>query len=180
MDQRPRMHSLWGPITNLLNSRGGSLRSILFAVLIILIVPSVVRAEELSGKPHIVDGDTIKIDGQRIRLHGIDAPETKQTCWTGRYGKPFQCGVRSTRALIEIIGRETITCRGEKRDRYKRLIAKCFIGRIDIGEQLVARGWAFAYRKYSRDYVRAEEAARRLREGLWRHKFEMPWEWRRK
>ena len=73
-----------------------------------------------------------------------------------------------------------MTCKGDKRDRYKRLIAVCFVGPLNINEQMVTDGWAMAYRKYSTDYVKAEMLAKSRREGMWGGEFEPPWEWRNK
>lgn len=153
------------------------MRSILFAVLIILIVPSVVRAEELSGKPQTVDGDTIKIDGQRIRLHGIDAPERNQPCTLAEVR--FDCGQLSTDALRRIINLRTVRCVTSKRDRYKRWIGKCFVGTLDLQSELTRQGWAFAYRKYSTDYASAEVAARGAKLGLWQYELMKPWDFRK-
>ena len=78
------------------------------------------------------------------------------------------------------VGADPVRCEGGVYDRYKRLIAVCYVGPLDINEQMVTDGWAMAYRKYSKDYVRAEEFAKARREGLWRGSFEPPWEWRRR
>ena len=71
-------------------------------------------------------------------------------------------------------------CKGDTRDRYRRLLAVCYVGPFNINEQMVTDGWALAYRKYSKDYVRAETFAKSPREGLWRSEFVLPWEWRRR
>ena len=72
-----------------------------------------------------------------------------------------------------------VVCKGDGRDRYKRLIAVCYIGWLNVNEQMVLDGWALAYRQYSKDYVRAEGYAKARKEGMWRGKFVEPWEWRR-
>jgi endonuclease YncB( thermonuclease family) len=135
---------------------------------------------DLNGKPTIIDGDTIDIGGQRIRLHGMDAPESAQTCEAD--GKPWRCGQEATWALANIIGRTWVTCVERDRDRYGRVVAVCKVGGTkgrDIGAWMVADGWALAYRKYSKDYVAIEDAAMDSGVGLWRGKFIKPWEWRR-
>ncbi len=150
-----------------------------FLALIGLLFSLPAGAADDSGRAKIIDGDTIEISGQRIDLYGIDAPELKQLCRTGRHGKAFECGIRAARALRDLIGREEIACRRVVPENTAPPAAKCAIGRIDLNEQMVLQGWALAARQASSDYVRAEEAARRVREGLWRHTFETPWDWRR-
>jgi len=150
-----------------------------FALAVVfLLAPSVVVGD-ITGKPRIVDGDTIEIAGERIRLHGIDAPETKQTCKDDD-GKEWRCGQEATFALLFMIGYHWITCKGDERDRYGRLIAVCYAGPYDLNAKMVRQGWALAYRRYSMDYVKAETFAKSRREGMWRGEFEMPWEWRNK
>ena len=152
------------------------LRLVLTLTLIFLTLPSPAHAD-VTGKPRVVDGDTIHIGKTKIRLHGIDAPEMKQTCRT-RKGEEQMCGQLAKQALQRLVQGQDVVCKGDTRDRYKRLIAVCYVGPLDINEQMVTDGWAMAYRKYSTDYVRAETFAKSRREGLWRGTFEPPWEWR--
>jgi len=114
---------------------------------------------DITGKPRVIDGDTIEIAGERIRLHGIDAPESKQTC-TDADGKKWRCGQQATFALANLIGNHWITCKGDKRDKYGRLIAVCFAGPHDLNAKMVRQGWALAYRRYSMDYVDDENTAK--------------------
>ena len=146
---------------------------------LIFLLPMSVALADTTGPARVVDGDTIWIGDTKIRLHGIDAPEMKQTCRTSK-GKEQMCGVLAKQALERLVRGQDVICKGDKRDRYKRLIAVCYVGPFDINEQMVAEGWAMAYRKYSTDYVRAETFAKSRREGLWRGEFEPPWEWRKK
>lgn len=145
--------------------------------LIALPLPS--HTADLTGTPRIIDGDTIVIDGERIRLEGIDAPETKQTCKRAD-GSDYRCGEMATFALAEIIETHWVTCKGESRDRYKRRIATCFAGPHDINAEMVRRGWALAYRRYSMDYVGEEEDAHSRSAGVWQGIFEEPWVWRKR
>ena len=145
----------------------------------LLMVPAIAHANDLTGKPRIVDGDTIEIGGTKIRLHGIDAPESKQTCKKAD-GSEYRCGEMATFALAEIIERHWVVCEGDTRDRYKRWIMVCFSGPYDINAKMVERGWAVAYRKYSKDYVDEENKARDTRAGIWQGDFMMPWEWRKR
>ena len=138
-----------------------------------------VAVADVTGKSRVIDGDTIWIGDTKIRLHGIDAPEMKQTCRTSK-GKEQLCGRLAKQALEKLVRGQDVTCKGDKRDRYKRLIAVCYVGPFNINEQMVTEGWALAYRKYSKDYVRAETVAKSRGEGMWRGEFVPPWEWRRK
>ena len=146
-------------------------------VLVFLTLPSVAVAD-ITGKPRVIDGDTIEIAGERIRLHGIDAPESKQTCIDGD-GKEWRCGKEATIALAIIVGDHSITCRGDERGKYGRLIAVCNVGTVEINAMMVGRGWALAYRQYSNEYVPWEDDARLHKRGIWRGEFVPPWEWRR-
>ena len=116
------------------------------------LLPIPTNAEELTGVASIIDGDTLEIHGKRIRLHGIDTPESRQTCLDSA-GKPWRCGQKAALALADRVGRRTVRCEGKKHDRYKRLIAVCYQDKIDLNAWLVSEGWAVAYRKYSEDYV---------------------------
>jgi endonuclease YncB( thermonuclease family) len=133
--------------------------------------------ETIIGIPEITDGDTIKIGRIRIRLHGIDAPEAKQTC--SNEPKEWLCGWEATNALANIIGNHWVTCTKHEIDRYGRVIAVCKVGPINLNAWMVSNGWAVAYRRYSLDYVQAEKVAKNSRAGIWRGEFTMPWEWRK-
>ena len=148
------------------------------ALALILLLPISVAMADITGKPRVVDGDTIHIGKTKIRLHGIDAPEMKQTCRT-RKGEEQMCGQLAKQALQRLVQGQDVVCKGDTRDRYKRLLAVCYVGPFNINEQMVTDGWAMAYRKYSKDYVKAETFAKSRREGLWRGSFELPWEWRK-
>jgi endonuclease YncB( thermonuclease family) len=125
----------------------------------------------------ITDGDTIKINGRRIRFHGIDAPESRQSCSVS--GRRYACGQQATEALKQLIGGNPVSCEEKDIDRYKRLVAVCSVGNIDLNAAMVSQGWALAYRRYSSDYVPEEESARAARRGIWQGDFTAPWEWRR-
>ena len=136
-----------------------------------------IKKQTLTGIPKITDGDTIRIGNTRIRLHGIDAPETEQTC--NADGKEWRCGWEATNALANIVGEHWVTCLERDTDHYGRVVAVCRAGPINLNAWMVGKGWAFAYRRYSMDYVQDENEARAAGKGLWRGKFIMPWEWRR-
>ena len=131
---------------------------------------------DVAGTPTVIDGDTIEVHGQRIRLHGIDAPESRQLCRLD--GKPWQCGKDAANALTEKIARRPVTCEDLGRDRYKRIIARCTVAGEDLEKWMIENGWALAYRRYSLDYVDEEAEAQAARRGIWAGEFVKPWEWR--
>src|ERR671918_63096 len=129
---------------------------------------------DIAGVASVIDADTIEIHGERIRLHGIDAPESSQTC-LDLAGREWRCGQAAALALQDLIGRRTVTCDERDVDRYARIVGRCTVGGIDINRWLVEQGLAIAYRRYSRDYVAAEDKAREARRGMWAGTFEPPW-----
>ena len=156
----------------------GSLCQSLCLTLVLLLCATSAEAEILTGRPYVTDGDTVKISGERIRLEGIDAPETNQRCRDAS-GKGYNCGIVSTAALRNKIGRSSIACEGTKRDRYGRFLGICYLDELDLNGWMVRNGYALAYRRYSRRYVSAEREARENGRGLWAGEFVAPWSWRK-
>lgn len=153
----------------------------LVVALFLVIIPQA-AAETITGLARVIDGDTITIEGTRIRLHGIDAPELDQRCMRG--GQPYRCGEESKSALRRIIGAAVLTCAIRGADRYGRVVATCARERgskppLDVARELVAEGWAVAFTRYSNVYVAEERRARELRRGLWAGDFVRPADWRR-
>lgn len=153
-------------------------KSISVALLAVALSTGAARCADLVGVASVIDGDTIEIHGQRVRLFGVDAPETRQLC-AAADGREWRCGTQAARALDALVGRASVRCVSRGQDRYRRLVAVCFLGGQDVAESMVAQGLAVAYRRYSQDYVSAENAARRASLGIWAGAFEMPWDWRR-
>ena len=149
-------------------------------LLIILLtsISSTANAETLYGDVTVVDGDTIKMDEHQIRLHGIDAPESSQKC-QDNLANTYSCGQIATQRLKELIGGEKVSCKIKDTDKYRRLVAVCFVHESNLNEQLVIEGLVVAYRKYSADYVPAERIAQQDASGLWRGLFTNPWDWRK-
>ena len=131
-----------------------------------------------SSSLKIIDGDTIILNSEKIRLYGIDTPEIKQTC-TDNYGHTYLCGIRAKLELEKIIGSRKVSCIKKTKDRYKRSISICYVDENDINSLMVKRGWALAYRKYSKKYVKDEAIAKLNDAGMWSGKFIAPWKWRR-
>ena len=149
-----------------------------------------VRSEEIkeiTGYAKVIDGDTIRINSKKIRLHGIDAPEKKQSCKKPyltivffSFSKNYLCGQVSTNKLIKKINNQIIKCKIKNVDRYNRLIGECYKKNKNLNAWLVSNGYAVAYRKYSKKYISDEMNAKNNKLGIWQGKFEMPWDFRRK
>ena len=152
------------------------LRLILLLVAFLSAAP--VAANDLVGVASVIDADTLEIRGVRIRPHGIDAPESRQLCQRSS-GDDWRCGQQAALALADRIGRRTVSCMVRDVDRYERAIAVCTQDNQDLIRWLVSEGWAVAYRRYSRDYIAAEDQARRAGRNIWAGQFVMPWDWRR-
>jgi len=140
---------------------------------LLVLIPFATHAESVVGKPTVVDGDTLSIGDTIVRISGIDAPETDQHCVRDN-GDRWNCGKAAGTELKQAIGDNTVTCSGNDRDRYGRLLATCRIGRTDIGAYLVTRGLAVAYVKYEDTYQKQESQAKRSRRGIWSGSFDMP------
>lgn len=147
------------------------------ALALILFVTSWPSEGGVEGKARVVDGDTLEVAGERVRLHGVDAPELDQPC--ERNGASYPCGVAAARWLEERIGSDQVRCEEVERDRYGRLVAVCFAGTENLNEGLVVAGWALAYRRFSKRFLGDELDAIQARRGLWAGRFVVPWEWRR-
>ena len=135
-------------------------------------------ADLIIGRASVVDGDTLEIHGQRVRLFGIDAPEAGQTCEDAS-GKPFRCGQKAALVLDARIDEGVVTCEPKDVDRYGRTVAICRVFGEDLGAWMVGLGWAVAFRTYSTRYMPAEELARQRKSGLWAGRFDPPAEWRK-
>jgi endonuclease YncB( thermonuclease family) len=140
---------------------------------------SLAQAADLSGVPRIVDGDTLAIGPTKVRLQGIDAPETDQLCLNAN-GIHWTCGIDARDQLAVHIGGREIKCSSSGTDAYRRTLATCYFGDEDLNAWMVQEGWALAYVKYSKAYVHAEEDARTHQRGMWKGAFIAPWDWRHK
>ena len=149
------------------------MKKLLGIVVLSLLWSSVSLADNLK----IVDGDTIVLNGEKIRFSGIDTPELKQTCIDK--DQEVLCGVSAKMLLIKKIGNEIPVCISEGKDIYKRTLAECFIDDESLSSFLVRSGYAFAYRKYSKKFVEDEEFAKTNKLGLWSMKFQYPWDFRK-
>ena len=130
-----------------------------------------------SNEIKIIDGDTIHLNGEKIRFSGIDTPEIKQTCT--KNNETINCGIQAKELLVEIIANNKIICIREGSDQYKRILAECFVNDLSLSSYLVKNGYAFAYRKYSKKFIADEDFAKSNILGMWSMKFEYPWDWRK-
>ena len=149
------------------------MKKLLGIVVLGLLICNISFADSL----RIVDGDTIVLNGEKIRFSGIDTPELKQTCING--DEKVFCGKIAKMLLIKKIGNQTPKCIIEGKDAYKRTLAECFVNGESLSVFLVRSGYAFAYRKYSDKFIKDEEFAKKNKLGMWSMKFKYPWDFRR-
>lgn len=151
-----------------------SRRAWIFAIFV-AVSPAV--AGEISGAAHVIDGDTIEIGATKVRLFGIDAPESAQTC-RAVVEKAYPCGEAATARVRQMTEGRPITCKGDEHDRYGRLLGVCSVGGVEINRTLVREGLAWAFVKYSRTYVPEEQEARRAKRGVFAIENTPPWDFR--
>ena len=140
----------------------------------------------IEGIPRVIDGDSLEINDNKIRLFGIDAPEKKQTCKKPylvisflNFQRDYKCGQMAINELKNFINNRTIKCISENKDRYNRYLSTCYIKKININSWLVKNGYAVAYKKYSKKYIVEEQHAKKNELGIWQGTFQNPEEWRK-
>jgi len=143
------------------------------STLIFILTFSQVKSQTIK----IVDGDTIHLNGEKIRFTGIDTPELKQTCLKDGVKDP--CGVTAKQILIDKIANNNVECISEGKDQYKRILAECFVNNESLSSYLVRSGYAFAYRRYSEKFIPDEDYARANKIGMWSMEFDYPWDYRK-
>ncbi len=138
-----------------------------------------VKSQELK----VIDGDSIHLNGEKIRFSGIDTPESyyrgkRQKCVFNKI--EVFCGYWSKIVLIEKIGNNKVHCiKEDKPDQYNRILAECFVNNESLSKYLVRSGYAFAYRRYSKKFIEDEEYAKANKLGLWQTEFAFPWDFRK-
>lgn len=134
------------------------------------------HAQIFSGPAQAADGDSLAMTGLRVRLHGVDAPESAQTCQRG--AEIWACGQDAKAMLARLVGGKDVRCQQRDRDKYGRVVATCHAGGLDLAHSMVAAGMAVALPEFSTDYVEHEARARGRKLGLWSSVFDMPAAWR--
>jgi endonuclease YncB( thermonuclease family) len=147
-------------------------------MVVLAAAPAAVLAANLAGTVSVIDGDTIEIQGERIRILDIDALESRQTC-TRSDGSEWRCGQQAALALADWIDQRTVTCVGDSRDRYGRILARCVVSGEDVATWLARNGWGVPYRDCKCEVVRdAAGQAKIAKAGIWSSAFVMPWDFR--
>ena len=150
----------------------------LLSALLLLSLPAMAQAADITGVPKIREGDQLQIGNNRIRLGGIDAPAVDQLCLNTK-GERWTCGAAARDELIKRFGGKSWTCHTRAvTDRRGRTVARCEADGEDIQKWLVSNGWALALTRVSRDYEADEKAAREAKAGMWQGAFIAPWDWR--
>jgi endonuclease YncB( thermonuclease family) len=143
------------------------------------ITPPPAAGAPIAGRARVIDGDTIEVVGERIRLFGIDAPESRQQCRASS-GNDYPCGRAATRALTAAIRGSPVSCTPVDHDRYDRDVAICTAHGHDLGDVMVRGGYAIDYARHSQGrYAAAEREARAAKRGIWAGTFDAPEQWRR-
>lgn len=147
-----------------------------FAAALAFGVPTLASANVIEGTAEVIDGDSLRVGGTEVRLFGVDAPEYTQSCFSN--GAQVACGAMAKDALEGLIGAGKLVCMAQGTDQYGRTVARCQTAGVDVGNALVASGWATAFRRFGTDYVAAETRARAVRAGIWQWDFQPPEDYR--
>ena len=146
--------------------------------LVLVLTASVAAAGDLTGRASIIDGDTLEIHGTRVRLSGIDAPESSQLCRDAE-SNLYQCGARAANELFAFIADRPVACTTVDRDRYGRMVARCSVNSVDLGDWLVRGGLALDWPRSSKGlYADAQHVAEGAERGIWAGSFVEPWRFR--
>lgn len=136
-------------------------------------------ANTIAGQASVIDGDTIEIRGERIRLVSIDAPESRQPC-TDSQGRTWRCGQQAALALSDFIARRPVACLSTGRDRYQRILGDCTVAKVSLSAWMIENGWAVPYYDRDRSQAAAAQRAQSAGRGIWSGSFNLPSEWRKR
>ena len=149
--------------------------------LFFIILFSALFVSMLIAEVRVIDGDTMILDNRKVRLFGIDAPEKAQLCQDSD-GNNFKCGIVAGEKLSELIfssTNKTVNCENIDKEQYGRLISNCWVDKIFINSWMVRNGWALAYERYSKEFIKEETEAKIEKLGVWNGQFVEPWNWRK-
>lgn len=139
---------------------------------------AVASASDFVGQATVTDADSLVVQGRKLRLHGIDAPESAQLCRNAD-SVHYRCGQQAANALAEFLAGRHVSCVDTDQPTYDRTVAVCSVGKVDIADWLVRQGYALDWPKYSKgDYADAQAEARRNERGIWSGSFIEPWRYR--
>jgi endonuclease YncB( thermonuclease family) len=145
---------------------------IIIATAMVLSPFAPISHEAIIGPARIMDGDTLQIGRERIRLFGIDAPQLGQSC-NDDQGAPYACGIVARGVLQRHVGNAPVTCEAVQRDEYGHTLARCYTHGEDLNRWMVASGWAMARGQLTADYFQAEAVAQDRHLGMWRGQWQM-------
>lgn len=151
--------------------------SLLPVVAVALTGPESGEPAVIVGLGRVVDGDTLDVGSTRVRLEGIDAPEMAQTCQTAT-GESWDCGKKATAYLRSLAEQRNLACDRTGTDKYRRTLAVCYEDGINVNEAMVRAGLAWAFVRYSTQFVDVEAEARAQKIGVWQGPAEAPWDFR--
>jgi endonuclease YncB( thermonuclease family) len=148
--------------------------SLIFAVIILVTSTAVSLSDDMTGQASIIDGDTLEIHGTRIRLWGVDAPESDQLC-RGEDSLQYRCGAKAANDIDAFITKRPVTCIPISLDQYGRTVASS-VGGVDLGEWLVRNGLALDWPQYSQGrYDAVQREAEHAGRGIWEGSYVEPW-----
>jgi endonuclease YncB( thermonuclease family) len=148
-----------------------------FLALFLLALSSAAHGQApVFGVGQAKDGDSLTVGGKEVRLYGIDAPEWDQSCQRG--GQDWSCGSAAADRLAQLVTGKNVVCSTVGTDEHKRILGRCMVGATDVNRAMVASGHAVAFRRYSSDYVSAEDSAKANKRGIWSGTFQMPSDYR--
>lgn len=146
--------------------------------LMLALLSSMALADQFVGQASVIDGDTLEIHGTRIRLWGVDAPESSQLC-RGEDSLRYRCGAQAANTIDAFIAHRPVNCIPVSLDQYGRTVATCSVGGEDLGEWLVLHGLALDWPQYSKGrYGGAQHNAKRAGRGIWKGSYVEPWLYR--
>jgi len=152
-------------------------RRLSFFLSCLLAMVALPASADVTGTVTVINGNTLEMQGQFIRLYGVDALDRQQVCRNGN-NRLWPCGQQSIQALRQAIGGSPLRCEPLSRNNAGQIVAICKRSGDDINAWMISRGWAVADRTSTYDYLGAEQSAQSAGTGIWSSDFVMPILWR--